>query len=120
MFTSYNCSSNLYYDRFEDEYKVNNRRAVYNYWTAPTEEEKQMREETLAQVQAYKEFVAEQKADLAKRKAEVKKHNDKIKKQYASKINKLKAQLRKLEKERDSQLLENPKLEKDAWAKKGM
>ena len=116
IYDTYNCSTKMYYDRFDDEYKVNNRRAVYNYWTAPTEEEKRMREETLAQVQAYKDFVFSQKEELAKKRAEVKKHNDKIKKSYASKINKLKSQLRKLERERDKQLLEMPKMQKDSWA----
>ena len=116
IYDTYNCSTKMYYSYLDDEYKVNNRRAVYNYWTAPTDEEKKMREETLAQIQAYKDFVAEQKAELAKKRAEVKKHNDKIKKQYASKIKELKRQLRKLEKERDSKLLPNPKLEENAWA----
>ena len=42
--------------------------------------------------------------------------DDKIKKQYAPKINKLKSQLRKLEREMQKQLLEMPKLEKNSWA----
>lgn len=117
LYDTYNCSTKMYYDRFDGEYKVNNRRAVYNYWTAPTEEERLAREATKLLDAEYKLFVADLKADLARRRAEVKKHNDKVKKSYASKINKLKAQLRKLEKERDSKMLEMPKLEKDAWAK---
>ena len=93
-------------------------RCVYGYWREPTEEERQMHEETKKQVQEYKDFVASEKEELARKKAEVKKYNDKITKKYAKRINKLKAQLRKLERERDSQLLEMPKQEKDSWAKR--
>lgn len=93
-------------------------RCVYGYWRAPTEEEKQMHDETLQQINDFKDFQAQEKKTLQAKRAEVKKHNDKIKKQYAPKINKLRAQLRKLERERDSKLLEMPKPEKDSWAKK--
>lgn len=116
IYDTYNCSTKMYYDRFEDEYKVNNRRAVYNYWTAPTEEEKKMREETQRQIQEYRDFVEKEKLALASRRLDVKLHNDKIKKQYASKIRKAKALVRKLERERDKQLLEMPKAEKNSWA----
>ena len=95
-------------------------RCVYGYWRAPTEEEKAMHDEAVSQQAKFKEFCESQKKDLAKRRAEVKKHNDKVRKSYAPKINKLKAQLRKLEKEMDSKLLPTPQLEKDAWAKMGL
>lgn len=117
IYDTYNCSTKMYYDRFAGEYRVNNNRAVYNYWSEPTLEEVKLREETLKQLKQYKEFVKKEKAELALRRLDVKKHNDKIKKQYASKIRKAKALLRKLEKERDSQLLEMPKAEKNSWAK---
>ena len=71
----------------------------------------------MKQVQDFKEFEKKQKEELALKKQEVKKHNEKIIKKYAKRINALKKQLRKLEKERDSQLLEMPKLQRDAWAK---
>lgn len=91
-------------------------RCVYGYWREPTEEERKMQEETLEQINNYKNFVAKEKAKLADKRAQVKKHNDKIKKKYASRINKLKRQLRKLEKERDSQLLEMPSATDNSWA----
>lgn len=116
IYDTYNCSTKMYYDRFEGKYKVNNRRAVYNYWTAPTENELKAREETQRQIQEYKDFVEKEKLALASRRLDVKLHNDKIKKQYASKIRKAKALVRKLERERDKQLLAMPKAEKNTWA----
>ena len=94
----------------------NGTRCVYGYWRAPTADEEAMFTQAQFEKQRYLDFVANQKADLAKRRAEVKKHNDKVKKSYAPKIKKLKAQLRKLEKEMESKLLPTPQLEKDAWA----
>lgn len=91
-------------------------RCVYGYWREPTQEERQIHEDTMKQVQDFKEFERKQKEELAQKKLEVKKYNDKITKKYAKRINNLKKQLRKLEKERDSQLLEMPKLQRDAWA----
>ena len=91
-------------------------RCVYGYWREPTQAEKKMHDETVAQINQYKEFVANEKAQLAKKREEVKKYNDKIKKQYASRINKLKSQLRKLERERDSKLLDMPKKNENSWA----
>ena len=91
-------------------------RCVYGYWRAPTKEEKEMHDASMKQVQAFKDFEKQQKEELAQRKQEVKKYNDKITKKYAKRINDLKKKLRKLEKERDSQLLEMPKLQRDAWA----
>jgi hypothetical protein len=98
----------------------NGTRCVYGYWRAPTKEEKEMHDDVVSKQAEYKEFCENQKKELVMKRAEVKKHNDKVKKSYAPKINKLKAQLRKLEKERDSKLLPTPQLEKDAWAKKGV
>lgn len=93
-------------------------RCVYGYWRAPTAQEKSMHEETLAQLEDFKKFKENEKKELQAKRAGVKKHNDKVKKQYASKINKLRAQLRKLERERDSKMLEMPKAEKDSYAKR--
>ncbi len=95
----------------------NGTRCVYGYWREPTQEEKEMHKEVLSKQEEFKEFCEKQKVELAKKRLEVKKHNDKIKKSYAPKIKKLKAQLRKLEREMNSKLLEQPQLEKDAWAK---
>lgn len=95
----------------------NGTRCVYGYWREPTQEEKEIHKEALSKQEEFKEFCEKQKVELAKKRLEVKKHNDKIKKSYAPKIKKLKAQLRKLEREMNSKLLEQPQLEKDAWAK---
>lgn len=114
---TYDCSKKQYYDWETGDLMTNDERCVYGYWRAPTQEEKYMHDDATSLQEEYKEFCENQKKDLAKKRAEVKKHNDKVKKSYASKINKLKAQLRKLEKERDSKLLPTPQLEKDAWAK---
>lgn len=91
-------------------------RCVYGYWRAPTKEEKEMHDEVVAQQAEFKEFCEKEKLALASRRLDVKLHNDKIKKQYASKIRKAKALVRKLERERDKQLLEMPKAEKNSWA----
>jgi len=116
---TYDCSKKEYYNEYGD-LEVNDERCVYGYWREPTQVEKQLQEEAQKQVQDYKDFVAKEKEELAKKRAEVKKHNDKINKKYAKRINALKRQLRKLEKERDSQLLEMPKLQKDSWAYAGV
>lgn len=92
-------------------------RCVYGYWREPTQEERDMHDDCVARQEEFKEFCEMQKKELASKKAEVKRHNNTITKKYAKRINKLKAQLRKLERERDSQMLDMPKLEKDAWAK---
>lgn len=91
-------------------------RCVYGYWRAPTKEEKDAHDETIALMAEYKEHVEREKRELAQRREEVKKHNEKIKKQYAPKIKKLMSQLRKLERERDKQLLEMPKKKDNSWA----
>ena len=39
IYDTYDCSSKMYFDNFEGEWKVNNNRAVYGIWRAPTEEE---------------------------------------------------------------------------------
>lgn len=115
---TYDCSKKEYYDWYSGDLVVNEERCVYGYWRAPTQEEQEMHNDCVALQQEYKNFVAEQKEQLALEKAKVKKHNDSIKKKYAPKIKKIKAQLRKLEKEMESQMLPTPKMEKDAWAKK--
>ena len=114
---TYDCSKKKYYDWETGDLVTNDERCVYGYWRAPTPEEQDLHNDCVARQQEYKEFCENQKKELAKKKEEVKKHNTKITKKYASRINKLKAQLRKLERERDSQLLPTPTLEKDAWAK---
>ena len=118
IYDTYNCSKKEYYDWETGDKIVNEERCIYGYWTAPTEEQKKMQEESKAQIEEYKQFVANEKAQLAIKRAEVKKHNQAITKKYSKRINKLRAQLRKLERERDKQLLEMPKLERNTWAKK--
>ena len=95
-------------------------RCVYGYWREPTPEEKAIHEGSLSQEAEYKAFLESQKAELAKRREEVKRHNAKVKKSFATKINKLKAQLRKLEREMAKQLLPTPKMEPNAWATEGV
>jgi len=115
IYDTYDCSKKDYYD-FDGNLVTNDERCVYGYWTAPTEEERKMQEETKAQIQEYKDFVAKEKAELKAKREEVKKYNKSIMKKYSKKINKLASQLRKLERERDKQLLEMPTLKKDSWA----
>lgn len=106
-------------NKLYDTYDCSRRgtRCVYGYWREPTEEEKELFAQTRKQQDEFKEFCENQKRELAIKKQEVKRHNDKIMKKYSSRIKKLSRQLKKLERERDSQLLDMPKLEKDAWAK---
>ena len=92
-------------------------RCVYGYWRMPNAQEKEQFAQAKQQQDEYKEFIAKEKEELSKKRLDVKKHNSSIIKKYAKRINKLKAQLRKLERERDSQLLDMPKLEKNSWAK---
>lgn len=115
IYDTYDCSKKDYYDIYGD-LVTNDERCVYGYWTAPTAEQKAMQEETRAQQQEYKDFVAKEKAELKAKKEEVKKYNKVIINKYAKKINKLKAQLRKLERERDKQLLEMPQAKQNSWA----
>lgn len=93
-------------------------RCVYGYWREPTEEERERHEDAVSAKERFKEFVEEQKAQLAKSREEVKRHNAKVKKAYAPKISKLKAQIRKLEREMQKQMLPTPKMEPNAWANK--
>ena len=93
-------------------------RCVYGYWREPTQEEREIHDECMSQKAAYEAFLQEQKADLAKRREEVKRHNAKVKKSFAPRINKLRAQIRKLEREMRKQLLPTPQMEQGAWAKK--
>lgn len=86
IYDTYNCSSKMYYDRFDDEYKVNNKRAVYNYWTAPTKEDLAMREETNKMIEAEKEAIAQTKEKIAD-----------IKKKYEPKLSKLEKQLKAIQ-----------------------
>ena len=95
-------------------------RCVYGYWREPTAQERSVHEDAVSMQAEFEEFQEMQKRELALKRAEVKKHNTSVMKKYAKRINRLKAQLRKLERERDSQLLPAPQLEKDAWSKRGV
>ena len=114
---TYDCSKKEYYDRESGDLVTNDERCVYGYWTAPTAEEVSRQEETATQIREYQTFVAEEKLKLKIKKEEVKKHNDLVKKKYAKKINKLKREIRKLEKSLAKELLEMPKFEKNSYAK---
>lgn len=115
---TYDCSKKEYYDWYSGDLMTNDERCVYGYWTAPTEEEKKMQDETNAMVQEYKDFVAKEKADLKAKKEEVRKHNESVKKKYAKKLNKARRELRKLEREMQKEMLEMPKAERNTWAKR--
>lgn len=80
-------------------------RCVYGYWRAPTEEERKAHEETKTEVESFERFKENAKAELKAKREVVKRKNDAIRKSYAKRIAKLKRQIAKLEKERDSKLL---------------
>jgi len=83
-------------------------RCVYGYWRAPTESERAehaLRKAQKASLDAKRKADAE---DLAKRREEARKANKKVMASYAKRIRELRAKLRRLEKERDSKLVEVP------------
>lgn len=94
----------------------NGTRCVYGYWRAPTEQEKEWDAEAKQQQDEFDQFVAREKAELKAKREEVKEHNKKVMKKYAKRINKLKSQLRKIEKERDAQLLDLPTAKENSYA----
>lgn len=86
IYDTYDCSKKEYYDRDLCKFVINNRRAVYNYWTAPTEEDIAMREETNRMIEA-------EKLAISKTKEKV----EFIKKKYAPKLTKLEKQLKDIQ-----------------------
>lgn len=80
-------------------------RCVYGYWRKPTVEEKHNHDELIATLAEEQEAKEKAKAEKAKKNAEIRSKNAKVSKTYAKKINALKAQIRKLERERDSKLI---------------
>ena len=95
-------------------------RCVYGYWRAPNEDERARHEQSLSAQEEFKRFKANAKEELKAKRQEVIKNNDRVKKAYAKRIAKLKRELRKLERERDSKLLPMPTMDKDAWAKRAV
>ena len=88
----------------------NGTRCVYGYWRAPNKEEKEMFDDTQKMLKDYEQKKEQERQEIKERQRVAKEHNNRIKKKYAKRINKLANQLRKLERERDSQLVEVPKL----------
>lgn len=86
IYDTYNCSTKMYYDRFDGEYKVNNKRAVYNIWRAPNQEDLDMRDETNKLIEAEKRAIAETKERI-----------EAIKKSYQPKLSKLEKQLKEIQ-----------------------
>ena len=80
-------------------------RCVYGYWRAPTAAEKYAHDDilaTLAMERAAKEKIRTEKV---KQNADIRKKNDKVRKAYAKRINALRSQIRRLERERDSKMI---------------
>lgn len=59
IYDTYDCSKKVYWDWETKQTVVNTRRAVYNYWTAPTKEDLENREEMAKLVQLQKEALNE-------------------------------------------------------------
>jgi len=90
IYDTYNCSSKMYRDRFTGEMVVNNNRAVYNMWRAPTPEEVKQKEENKKMIQ---EMIELEKAHIEKTKQKVKSIKDK----YEPKLSKLTKQLKNIQ-----------------------
>lgn len=88
----------------------NGTRCVYGYWREPTEQEKEWFADTKKMVAEYEQKKEQERQEIKKKQKIAKEHNKRIIKKYAKRINKLASQLRKLERERDAQLVEVPKL----------
>lgn len=80
-------------------------RCVYGYWRRPTSAEKSAHEEALTRAAIIRDLKEKEKSEKSKQNKSIHKKNEAIKKAYSKKINLLKAQIRKLEKERDSKLI---------------
>lgn len=80
-------------------------RCVYGYWRKPSAAEKYAHDDLVAALAMEQEAKEKAKAEKAQQNKTIRSKNDKVKKAYAKKINVLKAQIRKLERERDSKLI---------------
>lgn len=89
IYDTYNCSIKEYYDEFGD-LQVNDKRCVYGYWTAPSDEELRERKEQESIAKAMKE---KQEKSLAETKIRI----DEIKKSYQPKLSKLEKKIKELQ-----------------------
>lgn len=80
-------------------------RCVYGYWREPTAAEKYMHDDLKAAQELARIKLEAEKSEKARQNKNIRSKNEKTKKAYAKKINALKAQIRKLERERDSKLI---------------
>lgn len=84
-------------------------RCVYGYWRAPTAEEARAHAESVAEARSREEAKQSAAADLKARRERAREANRKVAKSYAKRINRLKAQLRRLEREMESKMVPIPK-----------
>lgn len=61
IYDTYDCSSKTYWDYNIQGFVTNKKRAIYNYWTAPTQEDLEMREETNRLIELEKQSIEETK-----------------------------------------------------------
>ena len=92
IYDTYDCSENTYYDRDFGCYVTNSCRAIYNYWTEPTEDEKRQKQELLHESERLKQI---QENHLKETKHKI----DCIKCKYAPKLSNLEKQIKKLQHE---------------------
>lgn len=80
-------------------------RCVYGYWRRPTDIEKCAHDTLMLVLAEQREAKEKAKAEKSMQNSIIRSKNNKIKKAYSKKINALKVQIRKLERERDSKLI---------------
>lgn len=86
IYDTYNCSEKTYYDRDLGCFVTNKNRAVYNYWTAPTQEDLEAREQTNKLIEMEKQSIEETKLKVQK-----------VKEKYEPNLTKLEKQLKKIQ-----------------------
>ncbi len=86
---TYDCSKKEYYDWSSGDLMVNSERCVYGYWTAPSDEDLQLKKEQSEQLE---KFNMMQKEALAKTKAKI----EAVKKDYEPAIKKLEKKLKEI------------------------
>lgn len=85
LYDTYDCSKKTYWDWQTQQYITNNKRAVYNYWTAPTKEDLDMRAETEKLIQLEKEAIIQTKKKV-----------EEIKLKYKPSLTKLEKKLKEI------------------------
>lgn len=86
IYDTYDCSKKTYWDYESKQFVTNTKRAVYNYWTAPTQEDLDMRAEANRLIEAEKEAIAETKKKV-----------ESIKLKYKPSLTKLEKQLKEIQ-----------------------